>query len=914
MAEEWSYGAYLSPNVAKFGEPLSIKITRAPLKSEGPCELKLYELNDFTWVDEDNPKRVIVSDEENPLTKQSGGVDDLIATWKGEIKWVDGANGKEPRFVPKGGAVFTHEGKPSLHYATRLQVRIEGVSGAYYIPFGLSTERSYEGHFLELGVKLERGGTVLWPGHHATLVRDWRWWAASSFSPPRSGNKVKYYSNGRDYFADLAHDLLAAKKSISFTGWALSPQVRLKRPSNTEHTLAAYLWDAGRRGVRVRGLITDSAREWKGLFNNWDEAPQAWLMAHPGIEISRHRPNPEFKWDPDGDGTNVARPFWTHHQKSLIIDDQIAYVGGIDLASGRWDTDSHDLHDDLALWDHSGGALTQDEVFHKREVAARRHPRMPWQDIHSRIEGPSARDVAQNFVERWNRASDFQRKSLQKRLDDTLAIERSGKFGDDAEELRKIVAKMGKSTQGSTWDRAAKVIAEAMKDTVEGNRLFSDILNATGSAKVDFEVRVCFRATMFAARYDSYAWQGIFSQMPFGSGKSTWSQWLSLMLEPKKRDELLKAPGDKPAPGDDEVFTKMPLPPIFNSGAGGAVVQVLRSIDKSSVDDDAVGRMKERIGTTKERSILEGYTNAINLAQHYIYIETQMFISKAHTLADVMVAKIEQKMKAKEPFHVYIIVPEVYDGAPFDKSAREVNYWQWKTIEGIQKKLAPTASSTGNKVEDYFQVFCLRKLGYIVETGGNKQTFQRARVNLIYVHSKLMIVDDTFITLGSANLNGRGLLGDRDSEINVAVLDAETTKVMMGDPNSSERTRKARNVTVRKSAHDFRVKLWFKHLGVDPGKEPGTAKTLLNPTHPAAIALWRDRARLNRSLSSGAYNSYYGKVTSIGPDGKLVEDPAATIIGKAEKTGLRGFITTFDMTAETAKGDESWSRPDFLME
>jgi phospholipase D1/2 len=36
---------------------------------------------------------------------------------------------------------------------------------------------------------------------------------------------------------------------------------------------------------------------------------------------------------------------------------------------------------------------------------------------------------------------------------------------------------------------------------------------------------------------------------------------------------------------------------------------------------------------------------------------------------------------------------------------------------------------------------------------------------MIYVHSKLMIIDDQFLILGSANLNERSLAGDRDAEI-----------------------------------------------------------------------------------------------------------------------------------------------------
>lgn len=35
----------------------------------------------------------------------------------------------------------------------------------------------------------------------------------------------------------------------------------------------------------------------------------------------------------------------------------------------------------------------------------------------------------------------------------------------------------------------------------------------------------------------------------------------------------------------------------------------------------------------------------------------------------------------------------------------------------------------------------------------------------VYIHSKLMIVDDRIVIIGSANLNDRSLYGDRDSEI-----------------------------------------------------------------------------------------------------------------------------------------------------
>ena len=43
----------------------------------------------------------------------------------------------------------------------------------------------------------------------------------------------------------------------------------------------------------------------------------------------------------------------------------------------------------------------------------------------------------------------------------------------------------------------------------------------------------------------------------------------------------------------------------------------------------------------------------------------------------------------------------------------------------------------------------------------------------MYVHSKLMIVDDKRVIIGSANINDRSMMGDRDSEVAILVEDAD---------------------------------------------------------------------------------------------------------------------------------------------
>lgn len=44
---------------------------------------------------------------------------------------------------------------------------------------------------------------------------------------------------------------------------------------------------------------------------------------------------------------------------------------------------------------------------------------------------------------------------------------------------------------------------------------------------------------------------------------------------------------------------------------------------------------------------------------------------------------------------------------------------------------------------------------------------------MIYIHSKLMIVDDNYMICGSANINDRSMMGNRDSEIAVVIEDKE---------------------------------------------------------------------------------------------------------------------------------------------
>ncbi|RCH78418.1 hypothetical protein CU098_000694, partial [Rhizopus stolonifer] len=75
---------------------------------------------------------------------------------------------------------------------------------------------------------------------------------------------------------------------------------------------------------------------------------------------------------------------------------------------------------------------------------------------------------------------------------------------------------------------------------------------------------------------------------------------------------------------------------------------------------------------------------------------------------------------------------------------------------------------------------------------------------LLYIHDKLMIVDDRIVLMGSANINDRSQLGNRDSEIAMLVEDTEMVPSYM---NGEE-------FQASKFAHTLRMQLWKEHLGL----------------------------------------------------------------------------------------------------
>lgn len=144
---------------------------------------------------------------------------------------------------------------------------------------------------------------------------------------------VGFMVDGAAYFTALDEALRRARRTIWIVGWDFNPDIYLRpdRPSETLGNLLRSLVEAN-EALEIRILVWAMGPIYSGkslaLFseNSWS--------AHPRIHLRFDR-------------RHAIRG--SHHQKLVAIDDQLAFIGGIDLTHKRWDDPSHDPDNPLRV-------------------------------------------------------------------------------------------------------------------------------------------------------------------------------------------------------------------------------------------------------------------------------------------------------------------------------------------------------------------------------------------------------------------------------------------------------------------------------------------------------------------------------------------------------------------------------------
>ena len=501
-------------------------------------------------------------------------------------------------------------------------------------------------------------------------------------------------------WTDVYTSLNSAQNFIYITGWSVFTETILVRDEDSENygeTLGELLKRKSEEGVVILILIWNekmSTDFTAGMMGTHDEDTRTYFDG-TNIKVAVV---PRLR-NLEGVGSFLQNQFsetcYTHHQKTIILDADprdgedlrrvVAYVGGLDLTNGRWDTPEHELYKTIQskhCGDFYNGCVITTEEF---------GPRQPWHDIHCKVEGTIVMDVLANFYERWQQQASEQ-------VGDLLIV---------TEE---------------EYDINAPAIVE-----------------------------------------------------------------------------------------EDKMWN----------------VQLFRSIssDSASFDLEKINTIPRRKGKYVDDSIHRAYVHQIRQADKFLFIENQYFLGSAyfwndetntkahHIIPAEITQKIIEKINSGEHFCAYIVVPMHPEGDPASKPVQEILHWQHRTMEMMYKMIADAIAA--NELEthptDYLSFYCLGKRETaedipedlpVPEPETPANTCREQGRFMIYVHSKMMIVDDDYIIIGSANINQRSMGGTRDSEIAVGGFQPlHTIETSDGLP--------------RGDVFSFRTALWAEHLGGD---------------------------------------------------------------------------------------------------
>ncbi len=191
----------------------------------------------------------------------------------------------------------------------------------------------------------------------------------------RRAGRVAFLREGAGYYAALADALEAARHQVLLVGWDFNSRVRLRRDGRVpaaEDELAARLDAACARRRRLRIYIL-----------GWDFAVIYALEREP-VPLLRYRLGSHRRVRFRLDDTHPLGG--SHHMKIAVVDDALAFVGGLDVTAARWDTPAHRADDprrsDPGFADYG-----------------------PFHDLQMAVDGEAARSVGDLARWRWHHAT-----------------------------------------------------------------------------------------------------------------------------------------------------------------------------------------------------------------------------------------------------------------------------------------------------------------------------------------------------------------------------------------------------------------------------------------------------------------------------------------------------------------------------
>jgi phospholipase D1/2 len=636
------------------------------------------------------------------------------------------------------------------------------------------------------------------------------WVSDAPFSLPTGGNDVTPLTTGKDYYAALKAEIKNATTSIYISGWQVNWDAQLD--------------DSGTRLVDVilEAVTSPGKENLKIYVMPWDD-PSAVQTYDDECKYVLNVINQLAKRECVFIRLSKAHPdedpmFYSHHQKHVVIDNKKAFVGGIDICYGRFDDANYKLKADAegrkALNRYNGcvsqvGTIKKEDgidPFNEKDKNAvikaiqgrnkgasqipatdnystldpATQPRMPWQDVHVKIEGPAASYIAINFTLRWNISRD--------------STEAKDKLTPDL-----VLPKLPSNSKGKCFVQVLRSAPLNMCRLERQPLSKADQEDINNPLKVQDNIYLAMETLISKAEHFIYIENQFFvsnfgnasidieSKVHTGPGKEVYAYWSALATR-----EYAKHPDQPPQNG----------------------------LCKSLAD---------RI-------------------DHFIWFDKDY------------------------PFHVYITLPVHPEGGLNTPNIITQVHWTMQTLvfgshsllNRIRRslkarKMADAGDSNWEKaysddklyldipIKDCFQYVTLLNLRNYENLGS--EIDPRYVTEQIYIHSKMMIVDDRYALVGSANINDRSLLGGRDSELAVLIMDTESSNVdLCGDGDARP---------IRGFARKLRTSVWKKIFGITAGGS--RAATVLEDAikKPGAKASWekiQEVAKVNTKLYEAAFD------------------------------------------------------------
>ncbi len=140
-------------------------------------------------------------------------------------------------------------------------------------------------------------------------------------------DRAAFLVDGEDYYRAVSEAFEAAQRSIYILGWDVDSRVRLCRDSEEEETFGQLLNRLARDNpqLKIYVLEWDFAVFYSLEREFWSLFSIGW-MTHERVHFELDDSHPAGA---------------SQHQKIIVVDDHLAFVGGFDLASFRWDTSEH---------------------------------------------------------------------------------------------------------------------------------------------------------------------------------------------------------------------------------------------------------------------------------------------------------------------------------------------------------------------------------------------------------------------------------------------------------------------------------------------------------------------------------------------------------------------------------------------